>query len=832
MKTRKIALAVLFVLTFAIASFAAPEAQFIDGDTSIPTDVSLADSSKEARTKPVTFEWSCPYSQVNEKTFDLYKWFPTDVVIKSMEVPASSVISSYSTTYNATTCEVTLKTRVFDEPKSDSFLVTVSTENYGDYTFLFQIYLTGKYNATISGVTRCDYVYDGNTHTGFTGTPTATYDQVLTYNGSFIYTYAKADGTPLEGAPSEVGNYTVTISIPDDDENCKGSKAVSFEIVEKAQAYYTDSNSQRVETTLRNAVANVPDKGKITLLSDVDLQETIRTDKNFALDGAGHTIKTTLDNHKYFFILDGTVSLENLTLDGGSASGLKATTCLLAVGSSNTSKADVTAENVTIKNNNNVSDGYAGGLNVYGGKFTCGTSQSFTIENCTGDYGGGVTVVNENSSATFDRNAVIKNNEGRTFGGGIYIRKGTVNLGGAELTGNSAVTAGAIRVEYDYALNISGETKIHKNTATYYGAGVWYGNNSSLHIQGRPYIAENTSAEETNGGLYPDDNSTGHTAFPIVKFGNLESETKIAICSYNLKHRMVVAEFDDEVNGNSIPKDAIYYNGSKFKVEVSPSDVYLTALININIGKKSAESNVRYVASDISQEFKLNEESGNETYIYECGGEKYVLFMFTEKASDDTPVVIKSQFFLVDVDNLKATKLDLDTYTQIYDETTVRADSPLGLRFKASISTKAKQETETYEILEYGFLITTKEMLSANTFRFENLSKYVSAPAYVKADGTDVIYDSSNDDYDVFTGVLYNIPEKQYKTDLACRTYTKIKIGDNTYTMYGEPMYGNLYDAAQKALTTTTDTNMKKVLSDIISVVDKTPLIDVGDMYN
>lgn len=253
--------------------------------------------------------------------------------------------------------------------------------------------------------------------------------------------------------------------------------------------------------------------------------------------------------------------------------------------------------------------------------------------------------------------------------------------------------------------------------------------------------------------------------------------------------------------------------------------------IKLDIGKKTNSENVRYVTQN-GIAVKLDEKDGNEQYIYALSdGKGYDIVEIAEKTSDNSPTVIKSQYFYIDVANLAVTKLDLDTYTQIYDETTVRVGTPTGLRFKASISSAAKEKDEDFEIVEYGFIIATKEKADEEDLNFLT-TRYVSAPAYVKSDGTDIIFDSSNDEYDVFTGVLYNIPEKQYKTELACRTYTKIKLGENTFTLYGEIMYGSLYNTAQSSLAVAADSETRKALADIIAISDKTPMIDMGDMYN
>lgn len=409
--------------------------------------------------------------------------------------------------------------------------------------------------------------------------------------------------------------------------------------------------------------------------------------------------------------------------------------------------------------------------------------------------------------------------------------KGIVRLHDTEITGNySAGVGGAIYLPDGYTLTIRNNTKIHKNSANYRAGGVWYSDGCELIIVGTPYICENTSAEETDGGLYPNV-PTGN--FPTITLGDLTSEAMIAFCSYFSKNGMLIAEVAEGCDATAYPTGAIYYNGSTFSTRYATSSgrVYIFSNLTLDIGEKTDSSNVRFAEIDGVQ-YPITESEGNTDYTITCGFSNYELIKITEKTSADSPTVVKSQYFYIDVQNLKVTKLDLDTYTQIYDKTSVRTGSPTGLRFKAKINSSAKDETEDYEIVEYGFIIAKKADLADYSLTFDSgLTKYVYAPAYVKADGTDVIFDDSNDEYDVFTGVLYNIPENRYKTDLSCRTYTKIKIGENTFTIYGETMSGNLYSAAQTALSSTTNASMREALAEIISVADKTPMIDMGEMY-
>ena len=81
----------------------------------------------------------------------------------------------------------------------------------------------------ISGVLKQDAVYDGQTHTGYTGTPVAADGAVSV----FTYTYKDADDRVLSGKPTNAGAYKLVIAIPDGNLYYKGSKTLTFEITKK-----------------------------------------------------------------------------------------------------------------------------------------------------------------------------------------------------------------------------------------------------------------------------------------------------------------------------------------------------------------------------------------------------------------------------------------------------------------------------------------------------------------------------------------------------------------------------------------------------------------------
>ena len=97
-------------------------------------------------------------------------------------------------------------------------------QNYEDYNITVTLTGSDKQTLTITGVTAQDGTYNGQTQTGYTGTPSAE-----GYDGGFTVTYNTTEGK----APTNAGNYAVTIAIPDSDPQYVGSIVLEFAIAKK-----------------------------------------------------------------------------------------------------------------------------------------------------------------------------------------------------------------------------------------------------------------------------------------------------------------------------------------------------------------------------------------------------------------------------------------------------------------------------------------------------------------------------------------------------------------------------------------------------------------------
>ena len=242
--------------------------------------------------------------------------------------------------------------------------------------------------------------------------------------------------------------------------------------------------------------------------------------------------------------------------------------------------------------------------------------------------------------------------------------------------------------------------------------------------------------------------------------------------------------------------------------------------IEIELGVLSNENNTRYVEIN----GVVTEIPDGEKYSVAISEENLLIEVVEKTQNGD---VVNTQYFYVDMEEKSAIKLDMDLYMYTYNETSIRTKNPMGIRFKSYILAEAKFENTEFVIDEYGYVITTKDYLGTGELTFDTEKKVIGV-GYNRADGKDIVFES-DDDKHIFTCVLKNVPIKEYKTDLVCKTYTKITIDSNQFVVYGEPVVGNIYDTAV-ALIESDPTNRE--LINIIFDYENVVGIPGDDLYN
>ncbi len=252
----------------------------------------------------------------------------------------------------------------------------------------------------------------------------------------------------------------------------------------------------------------------------------------------------------------------------------------------------------------------------------------------------------------------------------------------------------------------------------------------------------------------------------------------------------------------------VFNGGLTGKVVASPNaNVLVTGdapdgYVEINVG---AANGTRYAEVNGNQ-YEIRESNG----LYGVIASENMLIQIVEKntasaalASETEYVTedISTRYFYVNATDESYKELPMDNYMQNVEGNEIRLpdektkDKP-GLRFKSQVNPDSKKASE-YKITEYGYIIGLEETLEANgeQLNFE-ASKFVSGKAYVLGE-YDKVFDSTNDDYHIFTGVLYGVPKDQYAKNLVAKTYTKVTIGEDNYVIYGEPMVANFFDIAK-----------------------------------
>ncbi len=271
-------------------------------------------------------------------------------------------------------------------------------------------------------------------------------------------------------------------------------------------------------------------------------------------------------------------------------------------------------------------------------------------------------------------------------------------------------------------------------------------------------------------------------------------------------------------------------------VEYAPGDVYsanadlnLYAVwknlyVDINIGEKTSSANVRYYEVG-GYQYALTETSDN---LFRVVPEADMLVEIVEKESTASSTAVGTKYYYVDYETLTYSELTLDSFINNTGKPSIRVSEPKGIRFKSTFSTLAKKEESEFVIEEYGFVVALQSHLDAADAQLNfDFSKYVKGVAYNKYNGIDKIFDSSNDEALVFSGVLYNIPDTAYEIAVTSKTYTKISINGQSFTVYGEAASASMYEIA-KSIVDSEDISeeTRAELEKIIVKVEGEPVVD------
>lgn len=145
--------------------------------------------------------------------------------------------------------------------------------------------------------------------------------------------------------------------------------------------------------------------------------------------------------------------------------------------------------------------------------------------------------------------------------------------------------------------------------------------------------------------------------------------------------------------------------------------------------------------------------------------------------------------------------------TSLAGETTIRAKSPAGLRFKAAVKSEFM---ENKSLTEFGYIVARAEILGDAELTANTSVNKIISPSFKKVDGEVTInkYERGTDDT-TFAAVLVNIPNTNYGDKFAVRPY--VVYGGEYY--YGNTMKASILEVAESLKDSAT--------GDVLEVVNK-----------
>lgn len=302
---------------------------------------------------------------------------------------------------------------IFNETSgAGGMVIKAGTDETGPIPATSFAIISDKQTLTITGVTAQDGTYNGQTQTGYTGTPSAE-----GYDGGFTVTYNTADGL----APADAGTYTVTIAIPEDDAQYVGSIVLEFAIAKKpltvsapsASVYVGDSAPKLAltYTGLMDGESVTPSKDPVFTITKADgtviaLADAVKTAGTYTItwSNADSTTFTGGENYDITLKNTGTLTVSVRSGGGGGSSG---------GGSSNTTTEITknpdgsTTTTVTNKTTGTVTETTK---NPDGSKEVVETKKDGTVTTTTTDTTGNKTQVVENTDGT--KETTITNKDG------------------------------------------------------------------------------------------------------------------------------------------------------------------------------------------------------------------------------------------------------------------------------------------------------------------------------------------------------------------------------------------------------------------------------------
>lgn len=254
-----------------------------------------------------------------------FQTIPAGAVITSVAPASGSVMDSVAV--EGGVIKYSSKANLETENATDTYTVTIETQNYNNITATLTFTTVAKTPVNISGVsvTGAGKTYDGKA-VSYTGTPAAkTNDgKTVTVTGTYSYVWQKADGTGLASAPKDAGSYKLVITL--DDPAYIGSAEVSFTIAkakititaEDAEAY-TGSDMPKLSYT----VSGLATGEKLAKEPSVSCAADMKKAGSYVIAVSGAEVPNTNNYEESITYVSGTLEVKNRPVNIGPTYDIK-----------------------------------------------------------------------------------------------------------------------------------------------------------------------------------------------------------------------------------------------------------------------------------------------------------------------------------------------------------------------------------------------------------------------------------------------------------------------------------------------------------------------------